>query len=407
MKAAGRRRPSRTTPSTKAITELRARLDEAEETLRAIRSGGVDALVVTGQNGPRVYTLEGAEHAYRVLIESMNEGALMLSADALILYANQRFARMLKRPLARVMGHSFHRFLSEADQEALKSVLKRAAKPRSTIQVLLHATDRLQVPTQISVRRFPGNGSDSATFSMVVTDMTEVRRSESLLRSLSHSLLQAREADRRRLAIELHDRASQGLGAVLMRLQSLAGSLPARAKTLRREVARISELVGKTADVVEGISKNLRPGVLEMLGLVPALRAAIAEFVKRTGIAVEFACSRVPAPLSAEAELVLYRILEEALKNVEKHADARNATVHLRQRGTVVELVIRDDGVGFDPDHLLARGKKNEGMGLIGLRERTAYAGGALRITSTRGAGTEIDARIPLPPGASRRPHDR
>jgi len=406
VKTAGPRRSSRTV-LTKDITELRARLDEAEATLRAIRSGGVDALVVAGKAGPQVYTLEGADHAYRLLIESMNEGALILSADALILYANRRFASMVRRPLARVMGHSFHQLLSKADQEALKPLLQRAAKPKSTIQVLLHATNSLQIPAQMSVRRLAKKDSESAAFSMVVTDMTEARRSERMLRSLSRSLLQAQEADRRRLAVELHDRASQSLGAVLMRLQSLAGILPARAKALRGEVAEISELVGKTADVVESISRNLRPSVLEILGLVPALRAAIGLFVKRTGIAVSLACARVPARLSAEAELVLYRILEEALKNVEKHAETRNATVHLTQRGAVVELVIRDEGVGFDKDRHPARRKKKEGMGLIGLRERAASVGGALRIKSTRGAGTEIEARIPLPPGASRRPHKR
>ena len=404
MRTAGRRRSSRTAPS-EVITELRDRLDEAEETLRAIRSGGVDALVVSGQGGPRIYTLKGADHAYRLLIESMNEGALMLSAGALILYTNQRFARMLKRPLARVMGHSIFRFLSEADREALKPLLKRAAKPTSTIQVILHATGGLQVPAQVSVRRLARNGSDSAAFSMVVTDVTEARLSERLLRGLSHSLLQAQETDRRRLAVELHDRASQSLVALLFRLRLLAVKLPARAKGLRTDVAEISELVGRTADIVEGISRNLRPSVLEILGLVPALRAVIADFAKRTGMGVTLACTRTPARLTAEAELVLYRILEEALKNVEQHADARNATVHLRQRGAIVELAIKDDGVGFDLDHPPARGKRKDPMGLIGLRERAAYVGGALRIKSTRGAGTEIEARIPIPASAPRRPH--
>jgi signal transduction histidine kinase len=401
-----RRASSRTAPS-KTIAELRARLDEAEETLRAIRSGGVDALVVAGKAGPRVYTLEGAERAYRLLIESMNEGALMLSADALILYSNQCFARMLKRPLARVMGQSFHRFLPAANQEALKSLLGRAAKHAFTMQVLLHATDSVQIPAQLSVRRLARTGPDSAVFCMVATDMTEARRSEGLLRNLSQSLLRAQEVDRRRLAVELHDRTSQSLGVLLIRLRVLAGNLPARAKALRREVAEISDLVGKTAEVVEGISRDLRPSVLEILGLVPALRATIAEFVKRTGIAVTLACARVSARLSAEAELVLYRILEEALKNVEKHAGARSTRVHLRQDGAVVELAIKDDGVGFDSAHHPAGRKRREGTGLIGLGERAAYVGGVLRIKSTRGAGTEVEARIPLPPEASRRPHVR
>jgi len=398
VKPAGRRRSPRAAPS-EVITELRARLDEAEDTLRAIRSGGVDALVVAGRGGPRVYTLEGADHAYRLLIESMNEGALVLTAEAMILYANRRFARMLKRPLARIMGHSIYQYLTRGDQEALRPLLKPRAKPTLPIQVLLQATDRLQIPAQISVRRLAGKNSDRATFSVVVTDMTEARRSESMLRSLSHSLLWAQETERRRLAVTLHNRATQNLVALLIRLRMLADKLPAPADALRGEVAEIILQVGDTANFVEKISRNLRPSVLEILGLVPALRAVIAEFVNRTNISVTLACTRVTAPLSAEIELMLYRILEESMKNLEKHEDAHKVTVHLRQKGAAVELVIKDDGVGCDSDRPRAGGKRNDDLGLIGLRERAASVGGALRIKSKRGAGTEIKARIPVPTG--------
>jgi PAS domain S-box-containing protein len=405
VKAAGRRRSSRVA-SSKVLTELRARLNEAEQTLSAIRGGGVDALVVEGDKGPRVFTLEGADHAYRVLIESMNEGALILSADGLILYANQRFARMLERPLARVMGHPFHQFLSKEDRGALKSLLHGTAKPPSTIQVVLHAAGSVRMPAQVSVQPLQKTGSSSAAFSMVVTDMTEARRSETLLRSLSHSLLQGQEADRRRLAGELHDRASQILGALLIRLRVLADQLPARSRALRTDVAGISELVGRTAEVVEGISRNLRPSVLEILGLVPAVHATVAEFAKRTGISVKVACAQSPPRLSAEAEMALYRTLEEALKNVERHADARHATVKLGKRGAVVRLRIGDDGVGFEPGHPPAGGNGNGKLGLIALRERVASVGGTLRIKSTRDDGTEIEARVPLPRGGARALHD-
>lgn len=405
MKTDGRRRLSHGV-SRKAITQLRDRLHEAEQTLSAIRGGGVDALVVEGNKGPRVFTLEGADHAYRVLIESMNEGALILSSDGLILYANKRFAGMIKRPLARVMGRPFHRFLSRKDREALKPLLNGRTKPSSTIQVRLHSRNSVEMPAQVSVRRLAKFGSESAAFGMVVTDMTEARRSEALLRSLSHSLLQAQETDRRRLAVELHDRASQSLGALLIRLRVLADDLPASSGALRKEVADISEMVGRTAEVVEGISKNLRPSVLEILGLVPAVLATIADFTKRTGIPVATACARVSSRLSAEGEIVLYRTLEEALRNVESHAGARTAAVQLGQRGAGVELVVKDDGIGFDANRR-ARRKGNGGMGLIGLRERIASVGGALRIESARGAGTEIEARIPFPRRADHRLHGR
>jgi two-component system, NarL family, sensor kinase len=394
------RRPSFRGASSRVLTELRSRLVEAEETLSAIRSGGVDALVVTGNHGPRIYTLEGAEHSYRLLVESMNEGALILSADALILYANQRFARMLKRPQSRVMGQSLLQWLSEVDQAALTRLLKRGIRTVSTIQVVLCPAHGMSIPTQVSVRRMTGNGSNSAAFSVVVTDMTEARRDERALRRLSHSLLQAQEADRRRLAVELHDRTSQNLVALLMRIKTLRGNVPARAKALRREVAEIATQLGETAEVVEGISKQLRPSVLEILGLVPAFQSAIAVFEKRTDVPVNLACAGVPERLAAEAELVLYRILEQALKNVEEHARARSVTVLLRRRGAALVLVIRDDGVGFDTKEWSSRDPGREGAGLLGLRERAASVGGALKVASARGAGTVIEARIPLPPGS-------
>lgn len=169
MKTTRHKSPSRPAPS-RELARLRARLADAEETLRAIRSGEVDAVVVAGKHGPQVFTLQGAEHAYRVLIESMNEGALTLTADKMILYANQRFARMVKCPLEQVMGSSFRRFLSAEDRATLRALLKRADKSGSKIQVLLIAGDGSQMPAQISIRPLARNGFNRATIGMVVTD---------------------------------------------------------------------------------------------------------------------------------------------------------------------------------------------------------------------------------------------
>src|SRR5438093_1668933 len=165
MKTPRRQRSSRRSLS-RELSELRARLVAAEETLRAIRSGEVDAVVVAGKEGPQVFTLEGVEHAYRVLIESMNEGALRLTAEGVILYANQCFATMVKRPLEQVLGSSFHRFLSAADQSALRSLLKRMPRSGAKIQLLLHAGDRSQMMAHMSIRPLAKNGSKDATFAM-------------------------------------------------------------------------------------------------------------------------------------------------------------------------------------------------------------------------------------------------
>jgi two-component system NarL family sensor kinase len=407
MKTARRQRSSRSARS-RELAELRARLAEAEETLRAIRGGEVDAVVVAGKEGPQVFTLQGAAHAYRVLIESMNEGALTLTADKMILYANRCFARMVKCPLEQVIGSSFRRFLSAEDRATLRPLLKRADKSGSKIQVLLNAGDSSQTPAQISIRPLAKNGFNRATIGMVVTDMTEARRNEELLRALSHRLVQAQEAERGRVALELHDHITQLLCAILVRTQALADKLSARDGPSKREAIKLREMLGKTAEEVERISRNLRPSVLDELGLAAVVRDTSTEFADRTGVSVKLACVQLTVRLPADTELMLYRILQEALKNVEKHARARHVTVRLRQQGDFVQLAIEDDGVGFDPDHHPAKRKGKGGLDLFSMRERASYVGGALKVKSARGKGTTVLAQVPLihraPEGGEEKP---
>lgn len=383
------------------VTELRARLAEAEETLRAIRTGEVDAVVVASKQGPQVFTLEGAEHAYRVLIESMHEGALTLTADMMILYANKCFAQMVKCPLEQMMGNSLRCFLSAEDQATLQPLLTRGCKAGCKIQVMLEAGEGSPMPAQLSIRPLAKSSFNRATICMVVTDMTEARRNERMLRALSHRLVQAQEAERVRVAIELHDHITQLLCAVLVRSQVLANRLSARDGASKREAMKLQEMLGQTAEEVERISRNLRPGVLDKLGLVAVLRDTSTEFARRTGVSVKLACVQLAARLPADTELTLYRILQEALKNVERHAQARHVTVRLAQPGAFIQLAIKDDGIGFDPDDPPAKRNRKGGLDLFGMRERAAYMGGALKVKSAPGAGTEIEASIPLSPSAA------
>ena len=384
--------------SSRELVKLRARLAIAEETLRAIRSGEVDSVIVAGKEGSQVFTLDGAEHAYRVLIESMNEGALTMTVDKTILYANQCFARMGKCPLEQVMGGSFRRFLSAEDQGTLGPLMKRADKSGSKIQVLLNAGDGSSMPVQISIRPLVKNCFNRAPISLVVTDMTAARRSEAMLRDLTHRVVQVQEAERGHLALELHDTITQMLCGVLVRSQTLVDKLPARNQPAKREARKLREIIRRTVEEVERISRNLRPSVLDQLGLIAGLHDTSTEFANRTGVSVKMVCVQLAVRLPADTELALYRILQETLKNVEKHARARHVTVHLTKPGGFVQLTINDDGMGFDPDHHRARRKGKGGFGLLGMRERAAYVGGILKVKSVRRAGTEIEIRIPLPP---------
>ncbi len=383
------------------IRELRARLAEAEETLRAIHSGEVDAIVTTGKNGPQVFTLEGAEHPYRVLIESMSEGALTLATDTTILYANQCFARMVKCPLEQVTGSAFRRFLSATDGAALRLLDKQAANAGAKIQVHLLACDGSRLPVQISLRPLARKGANGAALAMVVTDMTEARRTEEMLRTLTNRVVQAQEAERRHVALELHDHITQLVCAMLFRSQTLANRLSDHEGTLKQEAITLREMLGRTAEEVERISSGLRPGVLEELGLAAMLRATTMEFAERTGVSIKLSCAPLPARLPADTELTLYSILQEALKNVEQHARARHVTVRLTKRDADVQLMIHDDGIGFDAEHHPTPRKGNGGLGLLSMGERAIHSGGALEVKSVRRAGraksgTTIEVRIPL-----------
>ena len=387
----------------KTPANLRARLAQAEETLRAIRNGEVDTVIGADNLDRQVFTLQGAEQAYRVLIESMNEGALTLTANKTILYANQRFAQMVRCPLEQIMGTSFRRFLSPTDRPKLRALLKRADIAGAKLQVLLTAGTGAPIPVLISIRPLAKHGAKSATVGMVVTDMTETRRTEELLRGLSHRLVQAQEAERGRVALELHDNITQLLCGVLVHFEALANKLSTRDAPARQEVIKLRAMLGYTAEEVERISRNLRPNVLDQLGLVPILRSDSAEFTKRTGVALTVTCVALTTRLPAEAELAFYRIYQEALKNVEKYAHAHHVTVDLTRVGKFAELEIKDDGLGFDPDQRPTKPTAKRGFGLLSMRERVEMVGGRLTVEATLGKGTTIRVQIPLRAGSTRR----
>jgi signal transduction histidine kinase len=200
------------------------------------------------------------------------------------------------------------------------------------------------------------------------------------------------------VALELHDHITQLLCAVLVRSQALANRLSLRDAPSKQEAIQLREMLGETAKAVERISRNLRPSALKELGLVAMLRDTTKEFAERTGVSVKLTCVPLPARLPPDTELTLYRILQESLENAEQHARARHVTVCLKQQGDRVQLRIKDDGNGFDPDAQPARRKGEGGLGLFTMRERVAYVGGALMVKSAPRAGTEIVVRIPLLP---------
>jgi len=382
--------------SASSLAEVSARLNEAEETLRAIQSGEADVVVSSGSKGVQVLEQEGAERTYRLLIESMNEGALTMTQGGMILYCNSCFAGMVKSPLEKVIGVSLGRYLGQEDQEALRLALMRTNKAGTKLQVVLNADDYSKIAVQISIRptvRIAG----PRTIGIVVTDLTETRRTEDLLRALTHGVVRAQEEERGRVAIELHDGAVQLLCALMYSSQAFLAKLSPADGIARVEAEKIRDIASKAADEVDRVSRNLRPTALDQLGLVPALRHASREFSARSGVPVKVASTKLSHRLLPDSELTLYRILQEALTNIEKHASARRVRVRLGQVGGFAQMLINDDGIGFDPEKRRARKGARGGLGLLGMRERALYAGGEMTMKSSPGSGTEIEITVPMP----------
>jgi signal transduction histidine kinase len=209
-------------------------------------------------------------------------------------------------------------------------------------------------------------------------------------RELARRLVTAAEDQRRRIARELHDEMGQFLTALILGLKALDGAAPAE------PLARLYALADRIAREMHRVAMELRPTALDDLGLFAVLRHYAAEWSGRAGVPVELSLPDPGSPrLPAEVETTAYRVVQEALTNVLRHAAAAQVGVAVRRRDGEVVVIVEDDGRGFDP----ARADPTR-LGLAGMRERAALLGGVVEIESAPGKGTVLYARIPLPAGA-------
>ncbi len=231
----------------------------------------------------------------------------------------------------------------------------------------------------------------------------QVRTGGERLRTLSHQLLKAQEEERRRIARELHDEIGQSLTAVKINLQGATGGKSARSSSsyLRESVGLIDVVLRQ----VRNLSLDLRPSVLDDLGLAASVRSHLDRTSRRAGFVGSFAADPPEIRLLPEIETECFRVVQEALTNVVRHAGARRVEVTLFRRGDLLELVVQDDGAGFDVAAARRRAARGGSLGLLGMQERAALLGGAITIEAVPGRGTKVHLRIPLAdPGSSRGP---
>jgi signal transduction histidine kinase len=293
------------------------------------------------------------------------------------------FDELLSAAGSHPTGFDVERESESADESRVFRVNARyvVAEPERLILVTLEdVTGRKQAERVLQNERQRLAGQ-------VETAALALDHSKEGLRALTASLFTSQEDERRRIARELHDEVSQALAIIENELEQLPPAGPDTAVKLEGLRHRVSEL----SEEVRRITKGLHPSVLEDLGLAEALRQLVKDFGEREGMLVTFAERAVPSVIPTEPAAALYRIAQEALWNVAKHAGKTHVKVSLVGIDCAVQLTVRDLGEGFDVGEV--RGK---GLGLVSMEERARWVGGTLRIESTPGEGTSVEAEVPV-----------
>lgn len=215
------------------------------------------------------------------------------------------------------------------------------------------------------------------------------------LRHLSRQILLTQEEERKEISRELHDDIAQTLSGINVHLEALSKEATANTHGLNRRIARTQRLVAKSVNIVHRYARELRPTLLDDLGLIPALHSFMKDFTKRTGLRVRFTAVVEVEQVSGMKRTVFYRVAQAALTNVAQHAHASRVKVSIQKLRGAVSMEITDDGRSFDVERVLfARGSKC--LGLLGMSERVEMVGGSFSVESVPGRGTTIRAQIPL-----------
>ncbi len=313
------------------------------------------------------------------------------------LLVNSRFADLLGRSQDQVRGRAdaevFPPYVARQFQNNDGQVLA-SGQPRQFEEVI----EQSDGPHVYLSSKFPVQGEAGGVGAIwsISLDITDLKRAQESLRRLSGMILASQEKERTAIARELHDELGQVLTALRMDAVWLQRWLEGRDQDRAAERAQaMCQLIDRTITEVRSIATRLRPAVLDDLGLVDALEWHTTDFEKRTGVRVRFNHQDVPE-IKGLAAISAYRVAQEALTNVARHARASRVEVSLKALEGWLELKVKDDGQGFVPAEIGEGGGPGGGWGLAGMRERASLLGGRLQIESTPGRGTTLTLRLPL-----------
>ena len=358
--------------------------------------GGFNRLLETLRQREEALEWE-SEEQHRTILRTAMDGFWLVDMHGRLVEVNETYCQM--------SGYSAQELLSmrisdleakEAANDTAAHIQKIMAQGHDRFESRHRRKDGSVFDVEISVQYRPIDGGRIVAFIQNITERKhaerELRRSQQELRGLSKAANEALEAERRRTARELHDELGQLLTALKMDLESLHSALPPNQPDLAKRAQAMHAILDSTIAATRRIATDLRPLMLDDLGLAAALDWLTGNFSTRTGIATDLVIddtvAQVPEPIAS----ALYRITQESLTNVTKYAQATTTEIRLERDGDWVQLTVRDNGRGIEE----AEQSKRGAFGLLGIRERVMLLSGEVTINGEPGRGSELRVRIPL-----------
>jgi PAS domain S-box-containing protein len=333
--------------------------------------------------------LRESEEKYRNLVEQARDGIVIIQENILA-YVNPHFARMTGYAAEALVGRSAEMILTPELIRKLLPLYRRRMQGFDAPNICeskLRCSDGRDIDVELSIGAIPYRGRTAAL--TIVRDITERKNAERRLQFLSACLLQAQEVERNRLAKELHDELGQALALLKHRLRRRNDAADAsRPETV--------EAVDRIIEDLRRISHRLRPAILEDLGLTAALKWAVDHFFQmHEAIVGDMQIADIDACIDLEAGINIYRIVQECLTNIARHAGADRVSVTVGRNADRVEIVVRDDGCGIDAARDRGNSADGAGMGMEIMAERARMIGADLAIRSRPGCGTRVRLRLP------------
>lgn len=338
-----------------------------------------------------------SEERYRELFDNSKDALYLHDMSGRYTSVNRAGERLSGYTREELVGKHFSDLVPAEYANHVREQLckKLETSGETTYEVEMITKGGQRIPVEVSSRLIVEDGLP-VSVQGCVRDISERKRAQEASRTYSRRLIEAQEAERRRISLELHDQVGQILTAVKMNLHALQKTCaePEILKSIQENLSVIDE----AADQVRDLSVDLRPALLDDFGLVVAVRWYLERQAKATGLAAEFSSLSLDEDdrFCAELETACFRIVQEGVTNVIRHARAKRISVRLERTGADLMLVIADDGIGFNVKSMLADGQGVATLGLRGMEERAQAVGGTLLIDSAPGLGTQVCVSLPV-----------